>query len=270
MTTVSTSHTATGVGSTLTVAAKGETITFGLSGTYVATVIFEKAVGSGEEAWEKVAGPFSTANATESATYITRSTNEKFRSNCTAFTSSSAVAVVSDGVKVVDTHKDSDGVNVYADAQDRRTYVRPVTAPDFEATGSVLLRPTLLTPVVTRVAAPSTGTTSTSLSEAELLGGIHLKTPSAAQNFQFPKGAEISAALNAMLPADKQVEAGDSFDWTMVNLGGSGDIITVTVDTDLTFLGSVTLDDAGADINSSGTWRVRATSAAVWVATRIA
>ena len=121
-------------------------------------------------------------------------------------------------------------------------------------------------PVLTKVT-PSVGTTETDMTEAELLGGIHVKTPTAAQNLQVPTGAEISAAVAAVQP---EFAIGDSFDYTLINLGGTGDIVTLTVDTGVTFVGSVTIDDPGADINSSGTFRFRNTAADTWVAYRVA
>ena len=102
------------------------------------------------------------------------------------------------------------------------------------------------------------------MTEAQLLGGIHVKTPAAAQNFQVSTGTEISAAVGAGLAV------GDSFDFTLINLGGAGDIVSLTVDTGVTFVGSVTIDDAGADVNSSGVFRFRNTAANTWIAYRIA
>lgn len=130
--------------------------------------------------------------------------------------------------------------------------------------GQNIRRPGAGLPVLTGVPAPSTSTTGTSMTEAELLGGIHVKTPVAAQDFQVPTGAEISAAVGADLEVD------DSFDFTLINLGGTGDIVTLTVDTGVTLVGSATVDDPGTDVNSSGTFRFHNTAADTWVAYRVA
>ncbi len=138
---------------------------------------------------------------------------------------------------------------------------------DIVTNGAHMQRPADGQPVLRKIPVPSTATTATSMTEAELLGGIHVKTPSAAQNLQVPNGTEISAALVA---AGLVVAIGDSFDFTLINLGGAGDIVTLTVDTGVTFVGSVIVDDAGVDITSSGTFRFRNTAANVWVGHRIA
>ncbi len=132
--------------------------------------------------------------------------------------------------------------------------------------GPIIHRPATGQPLLKKVDAPSTGTTSTDMSEVQLLGGIHVKTPAAAQNFQVPTGTEISAALVAIGVTPL---VGDSFDFTLINLGGAGDIVTLTVATGVTFVGSVTIDDPGADINSSGTFRFRNTAANTWIAYRV-
>ncbi len=147
-------------------------------------------------------------------------------------------------------------------------FAGPVTNLDgHTVVGPNIRRPADGSPILTKVPAASTATTATDMTEAELLGGMHVKTPSAAQDLQVPTGTEISAALVA---AGVTPAVGDSFDFTLVNLGGAGDIVTLIVDTGVTFIGSVTVDDAGADINSSGTFRFRNTAANVWVAHRVA
>lgn len=135
------------------------------------------------------------------------------------------------------------------------------------ASGPLIDRPADGAPLLKKVPAPSTGTTSVAMTEAQLLGGIHVKTPAAAQEFQVPDGTEISAAVLAVQP---DFAIGDSFDFTLINLGGAGFIVTLTVDTGVTFVGSVTVDDPGADVNSSGTFRFRNTAANTWIAYRVA
>ena len=88
---VSKSHTAVGVSASLTLPRAGTTVDFALSGTYAQTIQFERALTPDESAWEVVSGPYSTANATVAAAYITRSPGERLRSRAIAFTSGTAV-----------------------------------------------------------------------------------------------------------------------------------------------------------------------------------
>lgn len=141
---------------------------------------------------------------------------------------------------------------------------------DLITNGQVYKRPVDGTPALTRVPAPSTGTTATDMTEAQLLGGIHVKTPTAAQNFQVPTGAEISAAVLAVLP---KFAVGDSFDFTLVNLGGTGDIVTLTTDTGVTLVGYMGVHPSadGATLpTSSGAFRLRNTGTDTWTCHRIA
>ncbi len=133
--------------------------------------------------------------------------------------------------------------------------------------GAVVQRPGASQPVITKIEVPSTSTTGVAMTEAELLGGIHVKTPTAAPEFLVPTGTEISDALIA---AGITPLVGDSFDFALINLGSAGDIVTLTVDTGVTFVGSVTIDDPGADVNSSGLFRFQNTAANVWVGHRVA
>lgn len=109
MASVSTSHTEVGNGATLKVAQRGETITYGLSGTYAQTHVLQRAVDSDGTVWETILGPYSTANATVAANYVTKRYNERFRTRCSADTSGTGVAVVSDGDMLVRTVKDDLG-----------------------------------------------------------------------------------------------------------------------------------------------------------------
>ena len=135
--------------------------------------------------------------------------------------------------------------------------------------GPIIDRPADGTPNLNKVPAPTTGTTATDMTEAQLLGGIHVKTPTAAQNLQVPTGTEISAAVLAVQP---DFAVGDSFDFTLINLGGTGDIVTLTVDTGVTFVGYAGVHPSadGATLpTSSGTFRFRNTAANTWVGYRV-
>lgn len=137
---------------------------------------------------------------------------------------------------------------------------------ELKTNGPHMRRPADGQPILTKIPVPSVSTTSVDMTEAQLLGGIHVKTPTAAQEFQVPTGAEISAAVIA---SGLRLEIGDSFDFTLINLGSATDIVTLTVAAGVTFVGSVTVDDPAADVNSSGTFRFQNTAANVWVAHRV-
>lgn len=121
--------------------------------------------------------------------------------------------------------------------------------------------------VFVRQTVPGTATDTTALSDAQMLGGILVGTPTAAATYTLRTGAEIEAALAAL---GAVIEENDAFELTVINLGGAGDIITMDADTGVAIIGSATIDDAGPDINSSGTFRFqRLASAETFFAFRI-
>jgi len=77
-------------------------------------------------------------------------------------------------------------------------------------------------------------------------------------------GTQIEAALSGNLAN------GDSFELTIINLGSAGDIITMAVASGVTFVGSLLIDDAGADVGSQGTFSFRRTAANTFVGYRVA
>jgi hypothetical protein len=163
--------------------------------------------------------------------------------------------------------------------RDDQLFVAPVEfGPNAKATmvggstvsGEVIVRPTDGAPPLRRYPAPTTGTTETDLTEAQLLGGMHVKTPTAAQNLQFPTGTEISAAVLAVQP---DFAVGDSLDFTLINLGGAADIVTLTTDTGLTLVGYMGVHPSadGATLpTAAGTFRARNTAANAWAIYRVA
>ncbi len=122
-------------------------------------------------------------------------------------------------------------------------------------------------PVITNVPVPGTGTDTEVLTEAEMFGGIFVQTPTAATTCTTPSGANISAGF-ATTP-----EIGDSFDFTIINLGGTTtwDITLAGGDGNVTFIGSVKLAPIVDELTetSSGTWRFRNTGASTWVGYRL-
>lgn len=129
------------------------------------------------------------------------------------------------------------------------------------------IRPATGQPLTTYRDPPATDdTTNTDASEAEILAGLIVKTPTAAQDWQLPKGTEISTAVGSGLTV------GDSFQFTMINLGGTGDIVTLTNDTGTSVVGYMGVHPAtdGATLgHSCGTFLFRNSAANTWIVYRI-
>lgn len=113
-------------------------------------------------------------------------------------------------------------------------------------------------------AAPATITSTVTMTSAQMLSGVLEATPAAVATYTTLTGTLLEAAL------PEGIATNDSFDLTIINLGGAGDIITMAGGTGITFVGSVLIDDAGVDITSSGTFRFRRSAANVFIAYRIA
>jgi len=111
---------------------------------------------------------------------------------------------------------------------------------------------------------PPTATGTTTLTAAQMTGGVLVATPAAIATYTTLTGTLLEAALHDDIDDD------DTFDLCIINLGGAGDIITLAGGTDVSIIGSATVDDAGADINSSGVFRFRRTTDNTFVAYRIA
>ena len=272
MTTVSGSFTAVGVSSVLRVPERGDTVSVTISGTYDQEIYLERATGPDFSAWDVVRA-WKVEDGTVAFNIETPRYNEIYRLNCKVDDGGTANYTMADTDKVLDEFKDSRG-NVLmtvkesgVELPDNFTVTGDVAVTgDTVLTGQITLRQTAGDPIMTKVSAPSVSTTSTDMTETELLGGMHVKTPSAAQNWQVPTGTEISAAL----PSTPAV--GDSFEFTVINLGGAADDITITVATGVTFVGDVVMRpvaDAATDGTGSATWRFRNTAANVWVGYRI-
>lgn len=101
MTTVSTSFTGVAQSVGLYVPVKGETVSIAISGTYAATIEFQKASSFSGLSWETLK-TFNTANATEAFDVTTTADRELYRLSCTSFTSGTAVTTVSDGDFILD------------------------------------------------------------------------------------------------------------------------------------------------------------------------
>ena len=128
MATISGSFTEKAVSATLFVPEAGERVAIAISGTYAQTHQLERAQGDGS--WEIVAGPWSTANATVAATYITVRPRERLRLRCKADTSGTGVYSISDGDKALEPLLDSDGNVLAVVTQDTLAFDRTTTFED--------------------------------------------------------------------------------------------------------------------------------------------
>ena len=129
------------------------------------------------------------------------------------------------------------------------------------------IRPDTGQPLMTYRDPPATDdTTGTDATAAEILAGMMVKTPTAAQNWQLPLGTEISAAVGSGLTI------GDSFQFQLINVGGTGDIVTLTTDTGTTVVGYMGVHPAadGVTTATSGNFLFRNTAADTWVCYRLA
>lgn len=115
--------------------------------------------------------------------------------------------------------------------------------------------------------APTAKTVTAAITAAELVTGIITTTGVTAPSVhQLPTGTLLLAEL-------PNFAAGDSFDFSIINTGtGASDDATITVNTDVTIVGSPTvgaLTDATI-IVGSGRFRARYTGGVTWIVYRIA
>jgi hypothetical protein len=116
--------------------------------------------------------------------------------------------------------------------------------------------------------APAAKTTTTTLTAAELLGGLITANQGAAgaATYTMPLGTDLAAAL----PADLAV--GDSFQFSIINIStNAAEIVTVAGNTGTTAVGNMTIAANGATTSqSSGTFVVRNTGAGTFSFYKIA
>ena len=120
-------------------------------------------------------------------------------------------------------------------------------------------------------AAPETATDTATLTDAQMLSGILVATPTAAAGYTLRTGAQLNTAVLAVHPG---LTAGDCFDLTIINLGGTGDDITVTAPASgITIVGDPVVGpiaDVATEQMSTGTFRFRYTAADTFIAYRVA
>ncbi len=142
--------------------------------------------------------------------------------------------------------------------------------------GGIFLRPggtsaAPLQPVLRTMAVPGGDAAgAATLTVADMFGGVYVNTPSGDVAVTTPTGVQITDAIGLVADGGSLV-VGDSFDFTIVNLGTTGQVITLTAgDGNVTFVGDVTLDvGVEAEGSGAGMWRFRYTSADAWVGYRI-
>lgn len=117
-----------------------------------------------------------------------------------------------------------------------------------------------------RMPAPETSSGTATLTAAQMLGGILVATPGGSATYTTLTGTLLKAALPAGFKPD------DSFDLTIINLGTTGQDITLAGGTNVTIVGEAVLRpgaDAATEQGGQGTWRFRYTTGVTWVAYRI-
>lgn len=113
--------------------------------------------------------------------------------------------------------------------------------------------------------APTAKTVSATLTAAELLASIITVTQGggAVSSQQLPTGTNLQNAL----PVDFAID--DSFDFSVINLGGASEVASITVNTDVTIVGNAAIPVPAVGVQSSGRFRCRKTADHVFVVYRI-
>ena len=118
-------------------------------------------------------------------------------------------------------------------------------------------------PLMFATAAPATATASATLTAAQVLNGIILGSPgSSAASYQLPTVAVLEAGIPSA------VNVGESFDFSVVNVDGSGSgVITLTTNTGWSLVGLMTVV---ATAGTAQMFRARKTTSTTWTLYRIA
>jgi hypothetical protein len=102
-----------------------------------------------------------------------------------------------------------------------------------------------------------TATVTATLTVAQLLGNILVGNPStSAAAYTLPLVSDLEATLT-------NAKVGSSFELTIINIGTSSGVITVTTNTGWTLVGKVTIPITSSD-GSSVTWTALKTGAGAW------
>ncbi len=120
--------------------------------------------------------------------------------------------------------------------------------------------------------APAAKTTTTTLTAAELIGGLLTGNPggAAAATYTTPTGTDMETALIAVYPG---LQNNDAFDFTIINLStDAAEDITVAAGAGFTAVGNMVVEsnEATAQKSPFGTFRVRRTGANAYSIYRVA
>lgn len=117
-----------------------------------------------------------------------------------------------------------------------------------------------------KMVTPATATDTATLTDAQMTNGVIVATPTVAAAYTMRTGTQLKAALPTDLAAD------DAFDMIIINLGGTGDDITLTASTDITIVGDPVVGpiaDVATEQSSVGRFRMRFVTGTTFVAYRI-
>lgn len=106
---------------------------------------------------------------------------------------------------------------------------------------------------------PTAKTGDATLTIAELLTRIVTATSASAVALTLPTGTLTDAGV-----AGGALQVGQSFEWTVINLGSSSGAVTMTAGTDHTYVGNATVA-----ISTSARFRTRKTAANTYVTYRV-
>lgn len=115
--------------------------------------------------------------------------------------------------------------------------------------------------------APETAADTATLTVAQMLCGILVATPTAAAAYTTPTGAVLDDAMPVGIGTNV------AFDLTIINIGGTGDDITLTAGASgFSIVGDAVVRpsaDSGTEQAGQGTFRIRRTAADTFIAYRI-
>ena len=100
--------------------------------------------------------------------------------------------------------------------------------------------------------------TTTTLTAADILGGLISTVPAGAINLTLPLATDLDTAVGASAPNNT------SFDFSIINTSGGANAATVLTNTGWTLLGAMAVNQ-----NVSGRFRARKTGAGAWTLYRI-
>ena len=160
-----------------------------------------------------------------------------------------------------------DGQTHGISANDIRDLIVSITGGAFAHTGreTFVRMDTAQVPQMFTVEAAQTGLDDTAtMSATEQIARILECTPTAVATYTTRTGTQIEAALPA------SVANGDGFYQTIINLGGSGDTISLDGGAGVTIVGNSAIDGPGDGVISSGTFFYRRSAANTFIVYRVA